>query len=70
MQKTGFVRDYIGEQCHFAEVSLSCFQLTVQGCGLETPVQILQNRDEFLRVGRTYPGNLMSSGRLNLSNQM
>ena len=67
MQKTGFVRDYIGEQCQFAEVSLSCFQLTVL---LETPVQILQNRDEFLRVGRTYPGNLMSSGRLNLSNQM
>ena len=55
MQKTGFVRDYIAEQCQFAEVSSSCFQLTVQGCGLETPVQILQNRDEFLASGSDLP---------------
>ena len=55
MQKTGFVRDYIAEQYQFAEVSLSCFQLTVQGCGLETPVQILQNRGEFLASGSDLP---------------
>ena len=55
MQKTGFVRDYIGEQCQFAEVSLSCFQLVVQGCGLETPVKILQNCDEFLASGSDLP---------------
>ena len=45
MQKTGFVRDYIAEQCRFA----------VQGCGLETPVQILQNRDEFFTSGSDLP---------------